>query len=229
MRLRIGVAVLAVVFVLSIGLSASAIDAVVLQTYDFAQDKIGEYPEGFIISSGAQHGVIEVVEDSELPSGRALRVFAPPNETKYYVTASTPKLKLPDPKATKLAVELCVKWSQGDASSGNYIYIRTDDAYRLIMLPMRGMLKWHAKDAGMNVKDVAVLGRDWHRIRVVADRVKSSATLYVDDMKRPYLENLPFQRPVESWDGVELRFTSETIATETREVFYGDIKIWVED
>ncbi|MGI6082627.1 MAG: hypothetical protein ACOYEP_07145 [Limnochordia bacterium] len=229
MRPRIGVAVLVVSMVLSMNLLTTATDAVVPQSYDFAQDKIGEHPEGFIISAGAQHGVIEVVEAPEMPSGRALHVLAPPNETKYYVSASTPKLKSPDPKATKLGVELCVKWSQGDAASGNYIYIRTDDAHRLIMLPMRGMLKWHARDAGMNAKDVAVLGRDWHRIRVVADRTTSSATLYIDDMKRPYLENLPFQRPVESWDGVELRFTSETIKTETREIFYGDIKIWVED
>ena len=76
-------------------------------------------------------------------------------------------------------------------------------------------------------KDVAVLEETGIEY-VVADRVKARRPC-TSMTERPYLENLPFQRPVESWDGVELRFTSETIATETREVFYGDIKIWVED
>ena len=204
-------------------------DAPVLQAFDFSQDEIDSTPKSLNVPATDGHGVVEVVSAPDLPSGRALRILAPASETKHYITARTPRLKLSDPKAAKLCYEFLLKWVQGTGGSSNFIYITVQDSHRIIMLPSMGMLKWHARDAGMLAQDVAVIGRDWHRVRVVADRIKSEATLYIDDMNRPYLENLPLHRAVDSWDGTQLILRSETAKNEAREVLYADLRIWVED
>ena len=187
----------------------------------FGGARIGDSPEGWIIQD--EFGTAEIIADPQSPSGRILRVIAPPRpdaSPSQAVIVRTPQWK-PDAQVTAIAVEFMVNWRDG--SSGIYHYISKDGAHRVI-LPIYGGKLLYKPDGPMLT--LAELDEGWNRVRVVADSESDEVFVYLNDMDKPVAGPLSFRRPIDSWTGTQFIMRVEAHTSEVREMLYGDVKVF---
>lgn len=195
---------------------------------DFTQDDVGALPSRWTTGSVTpERGVVEVVEDATLESGRALRVATHLLEgDSQAIHMVGPRWDLTGMDAKTLILDYKVKWVSG--KQGLFLYVTTTGSlHRMILRPLDGYLYYHLTTPG--TLTVGPLNDGWNHVRVIADIDTQTATVYLNDMENPALVNAPFQREVETWDQHHLTIRAETHANEVREVYYAEFAVYVAD
>lgn len=195
---------------------------------DFTQDNVGALPSQWETKGlTPEGGVVEVVEDATLESGRALRVatYLLEGDSQAFDIES-PRWDLTGMDVKTLILDYKVKWVSGQ--QGLYLYVTTTGSlHRMIFRPLAGYLYYHLTTPG--TLTVGPLNDGWNHVRVIADIDTQTATVYLNDMENPALENVGFQRAVQTWDQHYLTIRAEAKADEAREVYYAEFAVYVAD
>lgn len=195
---------------------------------DFTQDNVGALPSQWETKGlTPEGGVVEVVEDATLESGRALRVatYRLEGDSQAFDIES-PRWDLTGMDVKTLILDYKVKWVSGQ--QGLYLYVTTTGSlHRMIFRPLAGYLYYHLTTPG--TQTVGPLNDGWNHVRVIADIDTQTATVYLNDMENPALENVGFQRAVQTWDQHYLTIRAEAKADEAREVYYAEFAVYVAD
>lgn len=196
---------------------------------DFTGSTIGELPED-VKFSGLNQGLVEVVSTSKFPSGRAVRLLAhkrTEDHTQGDIEFVTPHFPLTRIDPTTIAINYHLKWVQDSVQHGLWFYVRDQGSnYRLIVQLSYGVLHWRVAGVGT---PLGSLQSGWNHVRIIANRETERATVFINNMDHPVAENLPFQRPVDSWEGMQLVFRQGLSSAEERETLFGEIKVKIAD
>lgn len=191
---------------------------------NFELDELGRPPAGWTVwrQTGVQ-GFIEVVEDPTIDSGRAVRIRVEPMAGgSLKLSMSARRFGAAAASAHIIMFEYKVKWVEGQ--KGLYTYVTSEGSqHRMILHPGNNNLAWHITG---NTMRVGPLADGWNHVRVIADRNKGTADIYVNDMGTPIVTDAPFQRPVDSWEDIYITLMHETVPSEAREAYYADLQVW---
>lgn len=199
---------------------------------DFSYSTLGELPEDMRIG-GLQQGEVEVVVAPDFPSERAVKLLAhkkTSDHTGESIEIVTSRFDLAGKNPTTVEIDYHLKWVQEDSTqNGLFFYVRdTGSNYRMIIQLNDGKLVWNASRKDFRA-ELGSMQSGWNHVRIVANRESENATLFLNDMDTPVAERLPFQRPVESWDNLEMLFRQGMSTVQERETHFGKISVKIVD
>lgn len=162
---------------------------------DFASDAIGAVPTGWNKSG---QGIVEVIEDEDSESKKAVRIRMRTEDTAG-THLKGPKWDTGDSEPEIIVLEFIIKKIEGTSA---HVYISSEESDLIhhidINVSPEGVLRF--REGGSN-KDIVSLDEGWNRVRVIADRKKETATVYVNDMTEPAQNPFAeFRTPVETWN-----------------------------
>ncbi len=208
--------VIVVLLATVLGLAAFASERLLFAD-DFTEDQSDVPPAKWKVYAAA--GYVSVVSDTELHTGRAVRITSDPSKENTSISAM-----LWDPPASEAKTIVVEHWVRSSPEKNN-MYISKEGRHRLHWWVSGGHLYFNRGVAtGQSATRVGELREGWNRLRLVADIESQTVVFYINDMDVPSSEPLTFGRPIDSWANAELIFAQHRNIKGA--FFYGDVKVW---
>lgn len=193
---------------------------------DFADYEPGDFVSGVwtVIRGTEDQGIVEIVEDSELESRRALRIVGNPSGGETRISYRLPDDLLEGVET--LFIEYRFKTSAGGGTGANSYVNRSGHNLNWRVMPSNGTVGYSENN---KMSDIApFIADEWNHLRLVARVKANSVDFYLNDMDTPLLEGVGFRNSLDSWVGASFQL-QHSKANTPADILYSDIKIWTVD
>lgn len=186
---------------------------------DFSGYEPGTQPSGWVIRNGSgDWGSVEIVEDPDLESKRALKLVSYLVRNQNF-TVATPRWSSVSPDVTTIGYEYKVRVVD---SRGVNAYITKAGSHKVVNGLGVGKLTY---TDGSGWTDLAALPGGWNTVRIIANRVAGTADIYLNNVLVGQSTGL--RNETDSWTDAHGYFLIATSDSESKEVLFGDLKAWV--
>lgn len=198
----------------------------VLFADDFSGDAVGALPGKWTVNQPG-NAVIEVVDAPDIASGKAVRIVGSSTEAgqETQLRAFLPDDPVLD-NVTTIGFEHYVQVvKQGEAS---FLYVTAEGDNLTWGVPI-GKFRFRTDEGTIDLADIAQ--GVWYRIRIIANREKNQAFVYLNDELLNNGDPLTMRSKPSTWRNAELRVqhSSRTDENKLAEALYSGFKVWIVD